>query len=129
MKKLVLLVLAFALMAVMFGCASEEGETTPETQNKPTESTGVTTYPVTIKDAAWLTEELEDSYPAGETVTVKVRLMDNAKITLLVNGDEITQSEETDTYIQFVFTMPAEAVALEVRSEDASDSGDWGELH
>lgn len=64
-------------------------------------------YTLTMNDPEWLFEELEPTYKAGETVSVKIRKAMDLGYIFLVNGEDIATECDTDgDYWEFTFIMP-----------------------
>lgn len=74
-------------------------------------------YSVTMLDPAWIYEELESVYSAGEVVNVKIiRLVNNFGYMLFLNGVEIPEIFlDGGGYRLYRFIMPEEDVVLDLK--------------
>lgn len=76
-------------------------------------------YSVTMNDEAWLWEELQPTYKAGETVSVKIGMALDVGYMFLVNGEQIaTCNDVNGLYWEFTFTMPACDVVIDFKTYD-----------
>ena len=94
MKIVISLILA-ALLAFAAGCAPRD-------------------YTVTVADGYPLANELDESYPAGEEVTILLYTVTEHAYELRVNGVEIEPISSDMYYTYFTFRMPEEDVTVSV---------------
>jgi len=73
-----------------------------------------------------LIEPLEESYPAGETVTVKTNIVGNADVNVTINGTvlshEVMSENGVDTHWEFTFPMPNKNSTLALKTGSAVQS-------
>lgn len=77
-------------------------------------------YSITMNDADWLWEDLQPTYKAGETVSVKIGMALDVGFMFLVNGEKgvATCNDVDGLYWDFTFTMPAEDVVIDFKTYD-----------
>ena len=77
-----------------------------------------TDFTVTMNNPEWLAEELQPTYKAGDTVSVKIYMATDTGYMFFVNGNEVTQSDWDDDLWIFTFTMPNEDVVIDFKTYD-----------
>ena len=76
-------------------------------------------YSLIMNDEGWLYEDLESTYKAGETVSVKIRMAYDLGYMLFVNGERVMEELDTDgPYWEFIFTMPESNVIIDFKTYD-----------
>ena len=103
MKKGIAFILTVIFICSLAGC------------NKPTDD-GDVKYKVEIADNFPIANELNDTYSAGETVTVKLATITEQYYVLYVNGVSQNMDEEKSdlTFTYFTFTMPEMDVLIKI---------------
>lgn len=86
-------------------------------------------YKIALSPSAstvYLVNELQDTYAAGEEITIQLATITDHYYILMVNEEAIdmADSDFMDTYFQF--TMPHEDVKIELRQK-AADIPEWTE--
>ena len=76
-------------------------------------------YSLVMNDAEWLWENLNPTYKAGETVSVKIKIAYDLGYLLFVNGKRVMPENTSVTdYWEFIFTMPACDTVIDFRTYD-----------
>lgn len=101
MKYFTAIILSLMFVLALTGCSQQENAT----------------YKVTIADSSFTLEsELEERYPAGEEVTIKLPTVTEQYYTLSINGEEQQISSSNLTYTYFNFIMPSCDVIIEIET-------------
>ena len=101
--------LAIFLTLICTGCSVKDGALDDA-------MTTAISYAVEIVGDYSISNELKDSYEAGEIVTIKLETYTEHYYKLYVNGEEQEVNQELSDmdYTYYTFIMPAEAVQIEI---------------
>lgn len=79
-------------------------------------------YKLTVYGGDLLYENLNETYAAGEEVTVKTRIKPYEGVKVALDTDYLVKTKSTqDEYWQFTFTMPARNALLDIKSYKGFD--------
>ena len=112
MKRLITLTLALFCVFGLVGC-----ETVPQRYKLALSPSASTVY---------LVNELQDTYAAGEEITIQLATITDHYYILTVNEEAIDMADSDFMYTYFQFTMPHEDVKIELRQK-AADIPEWTE--
>ncbi len=108
MKKILVGILASILLVLSFVLTACEDEKR---------------YALTVNDSALLYENLNETYAAGEEVTVKVKIKpyEGVKVVLDNRKPLVKTKSSQDEYWQFTFEMPSHNATLDIKSYKGFD--------
>ena len=122
MKRTGWIAVAAALTMLLTSCKSSGmGTSVPDTRTEPVR------YTLTVNDPdGWLLEQPENSYSAGETVTIKTEILNDTDLEALLDGISIgtqtaVKTGEEYTHWEYTFTMPDHDATLSFRLRENTD--------